>query len=52
MREIERDRDGRNAGGREPLVAQVADGTERDAARGQFVVELRDARLQFAARDP
>src|SRR5579872_6770443 len=39
MREIEREADGGHAFGREPLVAQVAIGTQGHAARGELVVE-------------
>ena len=51
MREIERDGDGGSAFGGEPFVAQVAIGTEGDAARGEVVVKLADARLELAAFD-
>src|SRR5574341_1591396 len=50
MGQVERDRDGRHAGRREPLVAEVAVRAEGDALRRKLRVELRDARLERAAR--
>jgi hypothetical protein len=51
VREIERDGDGARAFGGKPFVAEVAIGAESDAAEGQVVVELAEARLEFGAFD-
>jgi hypothetical protein len=49
MGEIKRNRDGRDAGWRKPLVAQVAGGAESEAARREFVIELIYAGFELAA---
>jgi hypothetical protein len=49
MGEVEGDGDGGDTRGGEPFVANVANGTKRDAARGEFHVELLNAGFEFAA---
>ena len=51
VREVERDRDAGHAVRREPLCRQPEVRPETEAARGQLVVQLRDAWLEPAARD-
>ncbi len=51
VRQIERNRDGGHAFRREPFVAQIAGGAEVEAARGQFLVELRHTGFQLASGD-
>ena len=51
MREVERDGDAGDAVRREPLVRQPVVRPERQAARVELGVELRDARLELGALD-
>ena len=51
MGEVERDSDGRRAFRAKPLVAQIADRFERDAAGVKLGVEFIDARLKLGAGD-
>ena len=51
MREVEGDGDAGHAVGREPLVGQPVVRPEREAARVELGVDLRDALLELGARD-
>ena len=52
MRQVKRNRDSGRALRRKPFIAQIAGRTKRQAMRAEFVVELRDAALELASRNP
>src|SRR5215469_6420246 len=52
MRQIKGNGNRRHPFRREPLVTEIANRPRRDTTRGKLIVELLDARIQFAVLDP